>query len=463
MAWNDQATWIDGLQSSSAGGSVSGPYLNVLAYGAIPNTDQDSTSFFHDAIADLPDTGGTIVIPDGWFKVNLVITKNNVRITGQSMQDTSTGENYLYPWDVDAYTVTVGDDTKYLYGFRMDNVSLWGGNAGAGKYGLNIVGGTQCAHFNNVSIRNFGTLGIHVKGGDNYNCEWIHFNGLICRTPTVGNPTGILLEYGTTWLTAIYINNYKIEGPPVGTGYALVVDSVPLGLSHGWLQGTDLHGVLFKKTWTPYPLISGVCSTIEAVGGSKCGVEVYTNNRRKTDFFSGDIYISGGNVLKLLNGTVTTMVSGWAISGEIYSPKMIANVYFNDGADPTQANLRIYGSGNAIYCANDAATSYWSLTSGGNFNLNNAQFRVETLGKGLSVKTGTNSKAGVATLTAGSVTVANTSVTANSIILVTCLTPGGTPGFLRISTVTAGTSFVITSSNAADTSVVSWFIVELIP
>lgn len=464
MAWNDQATWIDGADRGGGnGGSESGPYLNVLNYGATANTDQDSTSFFDAAIADLPAGGGTIVVPAGWFKVNLVITKDNVRITGQSMQDTSTGDSYLYPWDVNAYTVTVSDDTKYLYGFRMDDISLYGGTAGTGKYGLDIKGGTQCAHFNNLSVRNFGVVGIHVKGGDNFNCEWIHFDGLICRAPTVGNPTSMLLEYGSTWLTAIYINNYKIEGPTGGTGYALIIDSVPLGLSHGWLQGTDLHGVLFKKTWAPYPLISGVASTIEAVGGSKCGVEVYSNNRRKTDFFSGDIYISGGNVIKLLNGTVTTMPSGWALSGEIYSPKMIADVWFNDGTDPTQANLRIYGSGNHLYIANGAANSYMALTSSGNLNVSNAQIQATTVGKGLQIKTGTNSKAGVATLVGGTVTVANTSVTANSIIMLTCLTPGGTPGFLRVSAVSAGTSFAITSSSGSDTSVVSWFIVELIP
>lgn len=440
-----------------------GPGLDVRFYGAKQgNTAFDSTDAFHRAIAALPATGGTIYAP-GRYACNITITKSNVRIVGTSMSDTSTTNDVLVPYNVANPVITIGDDTKYLYGVRLDNISLFGGNAGEGAYGLKVRGGVQNAHFTNLSVRNFGTTGIHVKGGDNYNCEWIFFNGLICRTPTVGNPTGMLLEYGTTWLTAIYINNYKIEGPPVGTGYALIVDSVPLGLSHGWLQGTDLHGVLFRKTWAPYPMISGVASTIEAVGGSKCGVEVYSNNRRKTDFFSGDIYISGGNVLKLLNGTVTTMVSGWAITGEIYSPRIVANAYFNDGADPTQANLKIYGSGNALYAANDAATSYWSLTSGGNFNINNAKLRLETVGKGLEVKTGTNSRAGTATLVGGTVTVANTSVTANTLVLLTSQANGGTPGFLRCTAKNAGTSFVITSSSGTDTSTVGWFLVELIP
>ncbi|MEV4784001.1 hypothetical protein AB0K53_00855 [Streptomyces tuirus] len=81
-------------------------------------------------------------------------------------------------------------------------------------------------------------------------------------------------------------------------------------------------------------------------------------------------------------------------------------------------------------------------------------------GKGLRVKEGSNAKMGTATLAAGTVTVANTSVTANSRIWLTCQTPGGTPGFLRVSARTAGTSFTILSSSGTDTSVVAWLILE---
>jgi hypothetical protein len=81
-------------------------------------------------------------------------------------------------------------------------------------------------------------------------------------------------------------------------------------------------------------------------------------------------------------------------------------------------------------------------------------------GKGLRVKEGTNAKMGTATLAAGTVTVANTSITATSRVFLTCQTPGGTPGWLRVSARTAGTSFTILSSSASDTSVVGWLIVE---
>ncbi len=63
---------------------------------------------------------------------------------------------------------------------------------------------------------------------------------------------------------------------------------------------------------------------------------------------------------------------------------------------------------------------------------------------------------GSATLVAGTVTVANTNVFPGAEIVVTTITPGGTPGALFVGTITAGTSFVINSTNAGDTSIVRW-------
>lgn len=87
-------------------------------------------------------------------------------------------------------------------------------------------------------------------------------------------------------------------------------------------------------------------------------------------------------------------------------------------------------------------------------------FAVNVAGKGLKVKEGTNAKMGTAVLVAGTVTVSTTAVTANSRIFLTNQAAGGTPGFLRVGTKTAGTSFTIVSSSNTDTSTIAWFIVE---
>jgi hypothetical protein len=86
--------------------------------------------------------------------------------------------------------------------------------------------------------------------------------------------------------------------------------------------------------------------------------------------------------------------------------------------------------------------------------------KLGTAGGGLGIAEGSNARMGLSTLTGGTVVVANTSVTANTRIFLTCQTPGGTPGFLRVSTRTAATSFTILSSSGTDTSAVAWLLVE---
>jgi hypothetical protein len=69
---------------------------------------------------------------------------------------------------------------------------------------------------------------------------------------------------------------------------------------------------------------------------------------------------------------------------------------------------------------------------------------------------------GLANLTAGSVVVASTAVTASSRIYLTAQ-DNTTTGALRVSARVAGTSFTITSSNGADTGDVAWLLLEPAP
>jgi hypothetical protein len=85
---------------------------------------------------------------------------------------------------------------------------------------------------------------------------------------------------------------------------------------------------------------------------------------------------------------------------------------------------------------------------------------IAAVGSGLRVAEGSNAKQGVVTLAGTTTVVSNTSVTANSRIQLTGQADGGTPGWIRVSTRTAGTSFTITSSSSSDASVVAYEIFE---
>ncbi|HEY6022290.1 MAG TPA: hypothetical protein VIY48_21265 [Candidatus Paceibacterota bacterium] len=78
----------------------------------------------------------------------------------------------------------------------------------------------------------------------------------------------------------------------------------------------------------------------------------------------------------------------------------------------------------------------------------------------LVAKLGAPVVTGVATLAAGTVVVADTNITANSVIRVANKTIGGTPGAPYISARTPGTSFAITSTSGTDTSVIQYDIIS---
>lgn len=99
----------------------------------------------------------------------------------------------------------------------------------------------------------------------------------------------------------------------------------------------------------------------------------------------------------------------------------------------------------------------------GDINSSTGNLQISTIGKGVQIKTGANSRAGTSVLVGGTVTVSNTTVTANTIVMLTSQVDGGTIGSVRISAKVNGTSFTITSSNVLDTSTVGWYMIELIP
>jgi hypothetical protein len=105
---------------------------------------------------------------------------------------------------------------------------------------------------------------------------------------------------------------------------------------------------------------------------------------------------------------------------------------------------------------NGQANGAFAVFGGGN------AMNIGTAGGGLAVKEGSNARSGVATLVAGTVTVANTSVTASTRIQLTAQSLGTVtaPKALAVTARSVGTSFTITSADATDTSVVHWFMVE---
>lgn len=123
------------------------------------------------------------------------------------------------------------------------------------------------------------------------------------------------------------------------------------------------------------------------------------------------------------------------------------------------------GTGGAItlYTAPSGAgaTAALALTIGTNKAATFSGGIVHAVAQTLSISSGTNQRAGNATLVGGTVTVSNTTVTANTIVSLTRKTSGGTIGTAITYTVSAATSFTITSDNILDTSTFSYVLIEV--
>lgn len=109
------------------------------------------------------------------------------------------------------------------------------------------------------------------------------------------------------------------------------------------------------------------------------------------------------------------------------------------------AYWKYIGSGNGGFFA-DAALfvsdgNTGMIVSGGTMTLTSADYAIRTVGKGFRIATGSNAKLGSSTLVSGVKFVANTSVTANSVVIPSIKAISGTSTGVWISSITAGSGF----------------------
>lgn len=281
-------------------------------------------------------------------------------------------------------------------------------------------------------------------------------------------------------------NNYYMQmygvAKNVGGGIAdiyLGTGSVVSGFSFGVFIGVDYYldpANPGKLTWTP-PSVGSSVNPIK-IGRALNASQLILNPVNNFIQAKGGLYTSDGSYDEVLpvgaNGTVPVANSAVA-NGINWAAAVVASAPFTY-TTATRA-LTIATATNSVPGVLSAAdhTTYSgyaatialkaplaSPTFTGDVTSSTGNILASTLGKGLQIKTGTNSRLGTAVLVGGTKVVANTSVTANSLIFLTVSTTGGVQGNLSY-TKSNGTSFTINSSSVLETSTVNWMIVESIP
>lgn len=153
----------------------------------------------------------------------------------------------------------------------------------------------------------------------------------------------------------------------------------------------------------------------------------------------------------------------WDSSGNITIPGVLTATggIVNPGNATVTGNETV--TGNLSVGGTSTLTGNVQIVTGALFTADTQIFGIfdmKTAGNKIRIKEGANAIMGAVALVAGSSVVATTGVTATSRILLTSQADGGAPGFLRVSTRTAATSFTITSSSGTDTSTVAWLLLE---
>lgn len=161
------------------------------------------------------------------------------------------------------------------------------------------------------------------------------------------------------------------------------------------------------------------------------------------------VFITNGGIYEIDNfGNVSNIIVPQSV-GIVQS---FAPALLQDGSGRFAAVTFPGGSSVPVWLVDGLSTAFSEVLS--DFGVS-----VTTAGKGIRIKTGTNAKVGTGTLTAGAATIANTSVTVNSLIFVT--NTGSNTGLLAVTSQTAGVGFHVASSNAADISTFGYFIMEM--
>lgn len=172
---------------------------------------------------------------------------------------------------------------------------------------------------------------------------------------------------------------------------------------------------------------------------------------------AGVITIAGG-------ANITTSATGSTVTAALDAAVTTTSYATADAAD----GLTITSNGISADGTNADIDIVVTPKGAGNLDVAAGDVSISSLGSGLSIAEGADARMGVATLTAGTVTVSTTAVAANSRVFLTRqdLNSATAVGSPTLGTVTAGTSFVINSLDATasvetnDVSIIAWMIVN---
>ena len=169
------------------------------------------------------------------------------------------------------------------------------------------------------------------------------------------------------------------------------------------------------------------------------------------------VFWNGSNPSITFGSASASAPVGTTIRGEVATGSNIAGSFLNLQAGTGTGNASVSSATISLQTPDTGSSGSSLQTQVTRMSVSSSGVNIGTSSDGTTFK---RLEHGTAVLVGGTVTVADTTITANSRIILTSQVGGGTPGWLRVSARSAGVSFTITSSSGTDTSTVGYLIIE---
>lgn len=381
--------------------------ISAKDYGAKGDGVTDDTAALQNAIN--ASVGKSLYIPSGKYKISSPLVMNNAQggynIFGDpwtySVASDVTGGTWIFN------SSTTGKDAVQINGAQNGAAYMkWLSVTGTSTSGRGIwVNNSYNCVLEDMWVSGHGTNGIHMTNA--FGSKIVRCNVGNCRQNGIllaGQANGIVIRD-----CLLYTNDQSLGG------YA----NITINGSGGNSLSPTIDGCINEGNGT-FPEFALVVQGTNSVN--------ITGN-----------YFEVCPTLLYMDSTVV----GFRVEGN----------YFQDGVTTIAASTNGTIACNTVQrVSNNTTFTYTPPVAGGG---NVRMWGNSTVGAA-TINLPTYS--GTATLVAGTVTVSNPLVAANSTIVISRNAAGGTAGDLRLGAIVAGTSFVINSASATDTSTVNWWI-----
>lgn len=354
----------------SAGG------INVRDFGAVGDGSTNDSSAFNAAIATLSG-GGTLLVPPGIYRANILMNVSNITVRGTSQQLFEDGQvvgSKIVPHTFTSPAIQIGDGTASVTGAVLENLYLVGDSTTATSDGLYIYGASN-VRINGLNVTNFGRDNIRITSSATQGTNFVFINGLVSVNYIA---TGLNVIYGASVTEYIFISNFEFnDGANRGpTCHSIQInDGVFLELAQGFIscsgaapgdqlgQSGSIH--ISGEPSTPTHLFMNNVSVDSPAAGSIDELIVIEHtNVGGPGFISGHYTVDG--VLKY--NTDSTIVDLRNSYGGIPEQFMGPNREFSSGAAPA-SGVTVYNVGDRIWNQSPVAggSMGWVCTTAGAF------------------------------------------------------------------------------------------------